>query len=175
MSTTSPSPPSKPTPAQKAEATSYLTSLLNKNLRVTTTDARMFWGTFKCTDPESNLVLQHTYEYRPPTAQQISDAAAAAATASGPGPGSGPGSGHDEVEDGDPGKAGGGKKDDKVKLDMTSRYLGLVVVPGQYIVRIEVEEFVSQMRGRQTRVLGVGEQAGGGFGMGGGVGAVGVS
>ena len=34
---------------------------------------------------------------------------------------------------------------------MTSRYLGLVVVPGKYIVRIEVEEFVSQRRGREKQ------------------------
>jgi hypothetical protein len=40
-----------------------------------------------------------------------------------------------------------------IKLDMTSRYLGLVVVPGKYIVRIEVEEFASQMRGAQRRAL----------------------
>lgn len=31
---------------------------------------------------------------------------------------------------------------------MTSRYLGLVVVPGEYITKIEVEEFVSQLKGR---------------------------
>ncbi|KAK4111887.1 hypothetical protein N656DRAFT_681529, partial [Canariomyces notabilis] len=90
-----------------------LQSILNKNLRVTTTDTRMFWGTFKCTDSESNLVLQHTYEYRHPTPQQVSAAAAAAGT--------------------DPSTG-------KVKMDMTSRYLGLVVVPGRHIVRIEVEE-----------------------------------
>lgn len=29
---------------------------------------------------------------------------------------------------------------DKVKVDMTSRFIGLVVVPGQYITRIELEE-----------------------------------
>lgn len=29
---------------------------------------------------------------------------------------------------------------------MTSRYLGLVVVPGQHIVKIEVEEFASQVK-----------------------------
>lgn len=33
-----------------------------------------------------------------------------------------------------------------VKLDMTSRYLGLVVVPGEHITKIEVEEFASQMK-----------------------------
>lgn len=31
---------------------------------------------------------------------------------------------------------------------MTSRYLGLVVVPGEYVVKIEVEEFASQMKGK---------------------------
>lgn len=35
----------------KAEAASYLQSLVNKTLRVYTTDARLFVGTFKCTDP----------------------------------------------------------------------------------------------------------------------------
>ena len=33
-----------------------------------------------------------------------------------------------------------------VKMNMTSRYLGLVVVPGKHIVKIEVEEFASQVR-----------------------------
>lgn len=58
---------------------------------------------------------------------------------------------------------------------MTSRYLGLVVVPGRHIVRIEVEEFASQMRGRQLRVLGLREQGigeEGGFGSGAGAGVV---
>jgi N-alpha-acetyltransferase 38, NatC auxiliary subunit len=29
---------------------------------------------------------------------------------------------------------------------MTARYLGLVVVPGRHIVRVEVEEFASQLK-----------------------------
>lgn len=33
-----------------AEAKDYLNGLLNKSLRVTTTDKRMFLGEFKCTD-----------------------------------------------------------------------------------------------------------------------------
>lgn len=33
------------------QAKSFLRSLLDKNLRVTTTDERLFWGQFKCTDP----------------------------------------------------------------------------------------------------------------------------
>ena len=36
--------------------------------------------------------------------------------------------------------------EDTLKLDMTSRYLGLVVVPGEYVTKIEVEEFASQVR-----------------------------
>ena len=32
-----------------------------------------------------------------------------------------------------------------VKLDMTSRYLGLIVIPGHHIVKMELEQFKSQM------------------------------
>lgn len=49
-------------------------------------------------------------------------------------------------------------------LDMTSRYMGLVVVPGQYIERIEVEEFESQVRGREKRDRVVKSVAGSGEG-----------
>jgi hypothetical protein len=35
---------------------------------------------------------------------------------------------------------------------MASRYLGLVVVPGEHITKIEVEEFASQMRGKENSV-----------------------
>lgn len=35
---------------------------------------------------------------------------------------------------------------DSITLDMTSRFLGLVVVPGHHIVKMEVEEFASQMK-----------------------------
>lgn len=40
-------------------------------------------------------------------------------------------------------------------MDLTSRFLGLVVVPGEYVVRIEVEEFVSQLAGRREGGEGV--------------------
>ncbi|KAK0731133.1 LSM domain-containing protein [Lasiosphaeris hirsuta] len=108
----------------KQDASDYLQSLLNKNLRVTTTDSRMFWGGFKCTDSESNIVLKHTYEYRHPSLQkQAEELAGTAATST-------------------------------VKMDMTSRYLGLVVVPGKHIVKIEVEEFKSQMKSRDKKRSG---------------------
>lgn len=34
----------------------------------------------------------------------------------------------------------------KVTVDMTSRFLGLVVVPGEHIVSMQLEEFASQLR-----------------------------
>ncbi len=37
--------------AGKAEAEYFLKSLINKTLRIHTTDSRMFVGSFKCTDP----------------------------------------------------------------------------------------------------------------------------
>ncbi len=46
-----------------------------------------------------------------------------------------------------------------VTLDMTSRYMGLIVVPGEYIEKIEVEEFESQMKGRMK--VGAGSGSGG--------------
>lgn len=48
-----PSDPASPTRLvmDKDEAREYLSYLLNKSLRVVTTDGRMFWGSFKCTDP----------------------------------------------------------------------------------------------------------------------------
>ena len=38
--------------------------------------------------------------------------------------------------------------DGTTTLDMTSRYLGLVVVPGHHIVKMELEEYASQMTGQ---------------------------
>ncbi|KXJ91230.1 hypothetical protein Micbo1qcDRAFT_195380 [Microdochium bolleyi] len=115
-------PPGDKTSAgrEKADAEVYIKSLINKTLRVHTKDSRMFVGNFKCTDPESNIVLALTYEYRQPSRQQLQEAAAAAASAG----------------------------ETTVKADMTSRYLGLVVIPGVQIVKMEVEEFVSQMKSR---------------------------
>ena len=40
----------------KDEASGFLTSLLNRNLRITTSDGRMFWGQFKCTDPVCEIL-----------------------------------------------------------------------------------------------------------------------
>ncbi|KAL7620357.1 hypothetical protein AAE478_009351 [Parahypoxylon ruwenzoriense] len=107
--------------SEKTEAETFLKSLLNKNLRIYTTDGRLFIGTFKCVDPNSNVVLSLTYEYRQPSAQKLAAAAASASS------------------DADA---------DTVTADMTSRYLGLVVVPGKHIVKMEAEEFSSQAKSR---------------------------
>ncbi|KAJ0165910.1 N-alpha-acetyltransferase 38-B, NatC auxiliary subunit [Colletotrichum tanaceti] len=104
---------------EKEAGRGFLTSILNKNLRILVTDGRMFLGQFKCTDPDRNVVLAHAYEYRQPSAQQRTEVSRQTTDESG-----------------------------TVTMDMTSRYLGLVVVPGQYIVKIEVEEFASQIRGQ---------------------------
>jgi len=93
-------------------ATSYLTSLLNRTLRIHTTDTRIFVGQMKCTDRERNIILAMTHEYRHPSALAVQDAARE----------------HERR-----GLLGA------VKVDMIRRFVGLVVVPGGYIERIEVE------------------------------------
>lgn len=40
------------------KAREYLSSILNKNLRVYTSDGRLFWGALKCTDPVCFNTLQ---------------------------------------------------------------------------------------------------------------------
>lgn len=68
---------------------------------------------------QPNVVLANTHELRRPTDQQLADAAAETA----------------------PGAA-------SVKMDVMSRFLGLVTIPGEHIVKMEVEEFASQVKGR---------------------------
>ncbi|KAI9848935.1 MAG: hypothetical protein M1838_000315 [Thelocarpon superellum] len=95
----------------QTQAVNFLTSILGKRLRVTTTDTRVFVGEMKCTDRDRNVILAGTHEYRPPS---VSAVAAAAETAQASG-------------------------DPMIKMDMASRYMGLVVVPGHHITKIEVE------------------------------------
>ncbi|KAK3949545.1 hypothetical protein QBC32DRAFT_35106 [Pseudoneurospora amorphoporcata] len=140
-------------PTEREEATEWLNSLLNKNLRVSVTDGRMFWGQFKCVDAESNIILHSTYEYRFPTSDQL--AAAAAAVTASLAPSSSTITSSSALSDPsalsstsleeayDKAAAAG-----KVKVDLSSRYLGLVVIPGEHITKIELEEFASQVRAR---------------------------
>ncbi|KAL1957617.1 hypothetical protein VTO42DRAFT_5728 [Malbranchea cinnamomea] len=101
---------------ENQRAVQYLNSLLGKTLRVHTSDSRLFVGTFKCTDNERNIILEATHEYRHPSAEALSEAATQHATS----------------------------QEGNVKLNMTSRFIGLVVVPGQYITKIELEEVPSR-------------------------------
>ncbi|EPQ62005.1 Bgt-3848 [Blumeria graminis f. sp. tritici] len=59
-------------------AADYLSSLLGRSLRVTTSDGRIFIGNFKSTDPDRNIILAQTYEYRlPPPPATAAEATAA--------------------------------------------------------------------------------------------------
>ena len=95
-----------------AQATQYLNGYLNKTLHVHITDGRMFVGQMKCTDNECNIILALTHEYRQPSQGDVKLAAER----------------HEKA---------GGKGN--VKVDMKKRFLGLVVVPGQHITKMEVE------------------------------------
>lgn len=103
----------------ETEHTLFIKRYLNKTLRVSVTDGRVFAGQLKCTDKECNLVLALTNEYRQPPEDEVKNAAAG---------------------DGNVGGAASGKG--VLQMEFTSRYVGLVVIPGEYIVKIEWEEFV---------------------------------
>ena len=96
----------------ETEAAAYLTSLLNKTLHIHISDGRMFVGQLKCTDNERNIILAMTQEYRRPSEKDIKLAAERHERAGGSG---------------------------SVKVDMKKRFVGLVVVPGRYIEKMEVE------------------------------------
>jgi small nuclear ribonucleoprotein (snRNP)-like protein len=106
-------PTTTPTTAA-SNASTYLSTFLNRTLHVHTTDGRMFAGQMKCTDPERNIILSMTHEYRQPSAGDVALAAERAGRSG----------------------SGNGKT---VKVDMKKRFVGLVVVPGRYIRKIEVE------------------------------------
>lgn len=96
---------------EQAEALSFLESLLGKTLHLTILDDRLFTGIFKCTDNESNIILANSFEYRMPSKSAEQKAIAQAKATGKP-----------------------------AKADMTSRFVGLIVVPGNQIVKVELEE-----------------------------------
>lgn len=104
-------------PSASSKAEVVLTSLVNKNLHVHISDGRMFVGQLKCTDNERNVILSMTHEYRQPSEKDIAKASAE----------------HDRE-----GREG------NVKVDMKKRFVGLVVVPGWCIQKIEVEGWDGQ-------------------------------
>ncbi|APA15891.1 hypothetical protein SS1G_09227 [Sclerotinia sclerotiorum 1980 UF-70] len=127
------SPPTSSSQTQESpahqQARTYLHSLLSKTLLIHTTDNRMFRGSFKCTDSDLNIILSETYEYRiPPCPPSSSIPQPPSSTSTSPTSSANPSTSI---------------------LNITPRWLGLVVVPGKHIVRIELEEFSSQVRGRK--------------------------
>lgn len=104
---------SNPPPAVRSphQSIAYLDSLLNKTLHLHTSDGRVFVGQMKCTDNELNIILSMTYEYR-------------RSVAGGDVVGSTTPAGNAEGEGG----------------AMKKRFVGLVVVPGRFVERIDVEE-----------------------------------
>ena len=101
-------------PSSSDEATSYLTSFLNRTLHIHTNDGRMFVGQMKCTDNERNIILAMTHEYREPSQKDAERAMRR----------------HE--------KAGGRGN---FSVDMKKRFVGLVVVPGRCITKIELESY----------------------------------
>lgn len=102
-----------PDTMDQESAVQYLAELLNKTLHVYATDGRKFVGQLKCTDRERNVILTMTQEYRQPSAREA-EVSAAAHELSG--------------------------KTTPFKVGLKRRFVGLVVIPGQYITKIEIEE-----------------------------------
>ena len=98
--------------APPSQATEYLSSFLNKTLHLHTSDGRIFVGQMKCTDTERNIILAMTHEYRQPTEGDLKRAFE---------------------------RYGSDSTAAKVNLSMKKRFVGLVVVPGKYIEKIEAE------------------------------------
>jgi hypothetical protein len=149
----------------KAQSEDYLRSLLNKTLRVTTDDTRMFMGRFRCTDSVglSLSSVQTTFAMsisfpsnfsnsHPPKTNSLSQQdrniilsqafeyrfPSTTATSSSSAPTS----------------------SDPAEPESTSRYLGQVVVPGAHISKIELEEFVSQAKSAVKTQVGEGSGKG---------------
>ena len=78
---------------------------------------------------DSNIILAHTYEYRKPSSGQLTLFL------------------RNQFQPHDDDHNGYAASASPINLDGTaSRYLGLIVVPGKHIVRIELEQFSSQLR-----------------------------
>jgi small nuclear ribonucleoprotein (snRNP)-like protein len=92
-----------------AQASFWLSQFIGRNLRIHTSDNRVFGGQMKCTDKDRNIILSLAYEYREPPKEAIQQAVQAS---------------------GNPSAA----------VSWSSRYVGLVVVPGAHVKKIELEE-----------------------------------
>ncbi|ESZ92465.1 hypothetical protein SBOR_7128 [Sclerotinia borealis F-4128] len=162
MITLTPSPadtaPESQSPALQ-QARTYLHSLLNKILLVHTTDNRMFRGEFKCTDSDLNIILSEVYEYRIPPSILESPATSPPSTSTSTTTSTSTVNPHLDHSTSPP-PAPRSPTDPSQPLTSTPtplspptlhpRWLGLVVVPGAHITRIELEQFSSQARGPRS-------------------------
>ncbi|KAF8472734.1 hypothetical protein BDZ91DRAFT_790576 [Kalaharituber pfeilii] len=156
-------PPARtPAPAPATDAAdvaapspnAYLTSLLLHTLRVTTTDGRMFVGEFKCTDRDRNLILACTNEFRwvghdaaktltttsTTTVTTITTTTTSATSVGDETSRLLPTDTATEVETGMVTIIEANPNMGATEPQLQRRYLGLVVVPGEVIVKIELEE-----------------------------------
>ena len=107
-----------PTPSSPSEALSHLTSLLNHPLRLTLPNDRLILGILTVIDPQCNIILSDAEEFVPPLKPPESlDRVAAVA----------------EVGD----RQGYPMHRER---RWGGRGLGLVLVPGEMVVKVEVEE-----------------------------------
>ncbi|RPA77134.1 hypothetical protein BJ508DRAFT_330445 [Ascobolus immersus RN42] len=105
----------------------FLTSLLCRKIRVHTKDARVFAGEFKCTDRDANIILAQTHEFRNPSVDKLQKHVDADPTTK-------------SVATDDEDVVAVRRTLEKLQVTIKSRYLGLVVVPGGEVVKIELEE-----------------------------------
>lgn len=49
---------------EEQDSSAFLPSILNKTLHISIVDGRLFTGSFRCTDNESNIILSNAFEYR---------------------------------------------------------------------------------------------------------------
>ena len=50
--------------SKENDSSAFLPSILNKTVHISIHDGRLFTGSFRCTDNESNIILSNAFEYR---------------------------------------------------------------------------------------------------------------
>lgn len=87
----------------------------------------MMTDTSCCNGQARNIILANTFEYRYPSSAAVEGVASGA-------------NAQETSSD----------KPQNIKVDMASRLIGLVVIPGQHITKIELEETAEQAKLRET-------------------------
>ncbi|MCJ1292461.1 hypothetical protein MMC34_004012 [Xylographa carneopallida] len=108
------------------QAKAYLRSLLNRVFHIYTTDNRMFVGEFKCTDNDRNIILSSAHEYRIPALPSPASTIISSNPTSTDAPSTS--------------NLSSDSNTTTITIDLSPpRYIGLIVVPGPHITKIEVE------------------------------------